>query len=70
MAHYDWKHAALTLSGVACAACEGIAQAAGSGMPLPWHLAAGTFLGIAMVFGHVASSLTAKDPPPCIPPSP
>ena len=58
MAKYDWKHAMITGCGVAAAACEGIAQAAGSGMPLPWHLAAATFLGLAMVFGHIASSLT------------
>ena len=56
---YDWKHAALTFSGVATAACEGIAQAAGSGMPLPWHLAAGTFLAAAIILGHVSSSLSA-----------
>jgi hypothetical protein len=58
MAQYDWKHMMITGCGLASAACEGIAQAAGSGMPLPWHLAAATFLGLAMVFGHIASSLT------------
>ena len=58
MAKYDWKHAMITGCGVAAAACEGIAQASGSGLPLPWHLAAGTFLAAAMVFGHIASSLT------------
>ena len=58
MAKYDWKHSMITGCGVAAAACEGIAQAAGSGMPLPWHLAAATFLGLAMVFGHISASLT------------